>query len=219
MSTILVIGAKGRVGVTLVKVLQESAHRVLAASRHGDRHADWDERVEAVVFNLEGSVEEMAQVFSENAVDVIIFTAGSRGKNLLQIDLHGAIKTMQAAEKSGAKRYIMLSGSFSLQPEKWEEFNFDSLKDYYIAKHYADVYLKNNTSLYFTILGPGSLVESDTSTGKIEVQPEQPGANTIGNVALTLASLVNAPATIGKVINMRDGEVPIQNALTKEYLG
>ncbi|MGO0227397.1 hypothetical protein ACTMLF_04200 [Proteus mirabilis] len=32
-------------------------------------------------------------------LEAIYFTTGSRGKDLLQVDLHGAVKTMQAAEK------------------------------------------------------------------------------------------------------------------------
>ena len=48
------------------------------------------------------------------------FVAGSRGKDLLQTDLYGAVKMMQAVEKKGnLKRYIHLSSLFALQPDKW----------------------------------------------------------------------------------------------------
>lgn len=33
--------------------------------------------------------------------DAVYFTAGSRGKDLLQTDAYGAVKTMQAAKKLG----------------------------------------------------------------------------------------------------------------------
>lgn len=35
--------------------------------------------------------------------DIVYFVAGSRGKDLLQTDAFGAVKTMIAAEKSGIK--------------------------------------------------------------------------------------------------------------------
>lgn len=41
--------------------------------------------------------------------DAVYFTAGSRGKDLLQTDAFGAVKTMQAAKKLSIERYIMLS--------------------------------------------------------------------------------------------------------------
>ncbi|WP_163362601.1 NAD(P)H-binding protein, partial [Klebsiella aerogenes] len=75
------------------------------------------------------------------------FTTGSRGKDLLQVDLHGAVKTMQAAEKKGIKRYIMLSAINSLSPDKWTE-----LIDYFTAKYFADLYLRDRTQLDFTLV-------------------------------------------------------------------
>ena len=40
--------------------------------------------------------------------DAVYFTAGSRGKDLLQTDAYGAVKTMQAAKKLGIERYILV---------------------------------------------------------------------------------------------------------------
>lgn len=54
-------------------------------------------------------------------MDAIYFVAGSRGKDLLETDAMGAVKTMQAAEKDGIKRYIMLSSLYALQPEMWSK--------------------------------------------------------------------------------------------------
>lgn len=50
--------------------------------------------------------------------DAVIFTAGSRGKDLLQTDAYGAVKLMQAAKQAGINRFVMLSALFSLTPEK-----------------------------------------------------------------------------------------------------
>ena len=40
--------------------------------------------------------------------DAVYFTTRSRGKDLLQTDVFGAVKTMQAAKKLGIERYILV---------------------------------------------------------------------------------------------------------------
>ncbi|HRL35015.1 MAG TPA: hypothetical protein PLK27_09660, partial [Neisseria sp.] len=62
------------------------------------------------------------------------------------------------------------------------------------------------------LLQPGALQETAAS-GKIQINVAEPLPNAIGNVAATLAALLNAPNTIGKVITMADGSTPIATAL------
>lgn len=213
MSRILVIGAQGRVGARLADTLERLGHTVFAGSRHGDHNPSWaDLSITPLEFNLDWTVKEMAEVFQKYKINAVYFTAGSRGRNLLQIDLHGAVKTMQAAELCGIKRYIMLSSVFALQPSRWNESFLKDLTDYNIAKHYADQWLIHNTDLNFTILQPGALEEKQGS-GKIKINVENPGGNSIENVVETLASVLDMPSTFRKVITMHDGETPISEAL------
>ncbi|WP_426485204.1 SDR family oxidoreductase [Flavobacterium sp. 2] len=205
---VFVIGGNGRVGALLVTKLA-SQHQVLSGSRNPNPDNNLDS-VEQVYIDLLGDVDTIAE--SMNGVDAVYFVSGSRGKNLLQIDLHGAIKSMQAAEKAGVKRYIMLSSVFALQPERWNESFLGNLTDYNIAKHYADVYLTTQTQLDYTILQPGALKE-EPGTGKIETNVTNPGSNSIANVVATLVSILENNSTIGKVILMRDGNTPIAEAL------
>ncbi|WP_426474617.1 SDR family oxidoreductase [Chryseobacterium balustinum] len=207
---LLVIGAHGRVGSLLVNKLA-AKYQVLAGSRNPNSPNNKD-NIEQVYMDLLSDVDMLAE--SMNGVDVIYFVSGSRGKNLLQIDLHGAIKTMQAAEKAGAKRYIMLSSVFALQPERWNESFLSDLADYNIAKHYADLYLTTQTQLDYTILQPGALKE-EQGTGKIETHVINPGSNSIANVVDTLVAVLENNSTIGKVILMHDGDTPIAEALDK----
>lgn len=205
---VLVIGANGRVGSILVNKLA-AQHQVLAGSRNPNSPNNAD-NIEQVYMDLLSDVDTLAE--SMNGVDAIYFVSGSRGKNLLQIDLHGAIKTMQAAEKAGVKRYIMLSSVFALRPERWNESFLSDLADYNIAKHYADLYLTTQTQLDYTILQPGALKE-EQGTGKIETQVTNPGSNSIANVVDTLVAVLKNNSTIGKVILMHDGDTPIAEAL------
>ncbi|WP_373754374.1 SDR family oxidoreductase [Neisseria weixii] len=208
----LIIGANGRVGTTLATVLSRQGHQVFAGAR-SEKTELQDNGVEAVHFDLSDSVQQMADIFAEHRPDVIYFTAGSRGKNLLQVDAFGAVKAIQAAQSAGIKRFILLSSVFALQPERWHEKFLAELTDYNIAKFFADTYLMNS-GLDYTILQPGALQET-AGTGKIQTNVREPLANSIENVANTLAALAHADNTIGKVITMADGDEAISQAVAK----
>lgn len=141
---VLVIGANGRVGSLLVTKLA-AQHQVLAGSRNPDSSNN-TANIEQFYMDLLSDVDTLAE--SMNGVDAIYFVSGSRGKNLLQIDLHGAIKTMQAAEKAGVKRYIMLSSVFALRPERWNESFLSDL---------ADIILPSTMLIFILLLKPNSI--------------------------------------------------------------
>ncbi|SHK83328.1 NAD(P)H-binding protein [Chryseobacterium polytrichastri] len=205
---VFVIGGNGRVGSLLVDKLA-AQYQVVAGSRSPKPEKNLD-NIEHSHIDLLSDIDTIAKSMKD--VDVVYFVSGSRGKNLLQIDLHGAIKSMQAAEKVGVKRYIMLSSIFALQPERWKESFLSDLTDYNIAKHYADLYLTTQTQLDYTILQPGALKE-EQGTEKIETNVTNPGSNSIANVVDTLVAILENHSTIGKVILMHDGDTPIAEAL------
>lgn len=208
---VFIIGGSGRVASDLIKDLVAAGHTVTAAARHEDNIVDLPE-VTKKHLDLHASVDDLAELIKGH--DVVYFTAGSRGKDLLQTDAFGAVKTMQAAEKVGIKRYIMLSSIFSLQPEKWNLPGLKEIMDYDIAKFFADNYLINQTKLDYTILQPTVLTE-EKGTGKISVDILKPSTNPIPDVAQTLADLLKFDNTIGKVIMMESGNTPIDQALSE----
>lgn len=210
MKKILVIGSGGRVGSALVIKLAGSDYSVLAGSRHENDFTP-SENVLFIAFDLLWDVDRMMEAMKEN-VDAVYFVAGSKGKNLLQIDLHGAVKTMQATEKAGISRFILLSSVFALEPSHWNESFLKNITDYNIAKHYADLYLTSQTNLNYTILQPGALKE-ENGTGKITVDVKEPLSNSIDNVVDTLVAILEDDHTIEKIIMMHDGETPIKDAL------
>ncbi|MEO9485703.1 MAG: NAD(P)H-binding protein [Ekhidna sp.] len=206
---ILVIGSTGRVGLFLTQKLLQENHTVVGTSRHGDRLFE-SSNYSQINLDLLRSLEEIKNEIP-NDIEAIYFVSGSRGKNLLQVDLDGAIKTMRVAEELGIKRYIMLSTIFSLAPEKWNEI--PNLRDYYLAKFYADQWLMENTELDYTILQPGHLKEVK-ATGKISVNVSDLGDNAIEDVAETLMELLDKESTFQKVIPIHDGETPIKEAIS-----
>ena len=210
MKKILVIGSGGRVGSALVSKLAGLGYTVLAGSRHANNFTPV-ENVSFIAFDLLWDVDRMVKAMNGN-VDAVYFVAGSKGKNLLQIDLHGAVKTIQAAAKAGLSRFILLSSVFALETSRWEESFLKDITDYNIAKHYADLYLTSQVNLNYTILQPGALKE-ENGTGKITVDVKEASSNSIANVVDTLVAILEEDHTIGKVIMMHDGETPIKEAL------
>lgn len=206
---VLVVGANGRVGSGLVDKLVENGHFVYAGTRRENLTSS-SENVRYVHIDLFASPEEIAENMYD--AEAVFFVAGSRGKDLLQVDLNGAVKVMHAAESKKINRFIMLSSVFALEQDKWNESFLKGITNYNIAKHFADHWLINNTKLAYTILQPGVLKE-EPGSGKIDVNIDYPGENAIENVVETLVHSLQSPKTIGKVITMCDGETPIANAL------
>ena len=209
---ILVIGASGRVGTDLVKQLLADNHEVIGTTRQDEKLFNDDNYIQ---LDLDITAKKEAiQHQIEQDIDAVYFVAGSGGKDVLEVDLHGAVKTMQAVEDKGIKRYIMLSTVFSLDTSKWDSPGIADLKEYYICKHYADQWLVNNSSLDYTIVQAGALKEL-AATGKITINDDNAGENSIEDVATTLAAVLNANNTTKKVFSMHNGETAINEAIAQ----
>ena len=206
---ILVIGAKGRVGQRLIEILLAKGHHVIGTTRKlSDTSVHHPSQYHEIELDITKPLSSITDLLPDN-LEAIYFTTGSRGKDLLQVDLHGAVKTMQAAEKKGIKRYIMLSAINSLSPDKWTE-----LIDYFTAKYFADLYLRDRTQLDFTLVQAGYLTEKQ-GTYKITTKLEDnatKGEITIDNVAATVAEILDKPNTFKKCIPILDGDEAIKTA-------
>lgn len=210
MSKVFVAGGSGRVATDLIKDLVADGHQVIAGARHPEKIVQLA-GVTPVTLDLHGDVAKIASLMA--GADAVYFVAGSRGKDLLQTDAMGAVKTMQATERAGIKRYIMLSSMYALQPEKWADYPaLAAITDYNIAKFFADNYLIHNTDLDYTIVQPASLTE-EAATGKVTFGEGDDTTNPIPDVAQVLATVLTNDNTIGKVILMRTGDTPIDTAV------
>lgn len=209
---ILVIGASGRVGSDLVKQLLADDHHVIGTTRQEEKLFDAG-NYSQLDLDITASKEAIQNQIDDD-IDAVYFVAGSGGKDVIEVDLHGAVKTMQAVQDKGIKRYIMLSTIFSLDTSKWDNPAIADLKDYYICKHYSDQWLVNDSTLDYTIVQAGALKER-AGTGKIDINNSDAGENAIEDVAATLAAVLNADNTMKKVFSMQNGETAIKDAITK----
>lgn len=206
---ILVIGASGRVGTELVKQLLADEHQVIGTTRQKEVLFD-DANYSQLDLDITAEKDTIQNQMDKD-IDAVYFVAGSGGKDVLEVDLHGAVKTIQATQDKGIKRYIMLSAAFSLDTSKWDSPGIANLKEYYICKHYADQWLVNNSTLDYTIVQPGALKER-AGTGKIAIDGSA-GENSIEDVATTLAAVLTADNTIKQAFNMHNGDIDINEAV------
>ncbi|MEH7178168.1 SDR family oxidoreductase [Neobacillus vireti] len=209
---VLVVGANGQVGRLLVHLLRDSKeHTVKAMVREDEQAAALKQLdIEVAVACLEQSVEDIAQ--AARGCNAIVFTAGSGrhtgyDKTLL-IDLDGAVKTIEAAEKVGIKRFIMVSAIQAHRRENWHE----KMLPYYAAKYYADKMLEKS-DLTYTIIRPGGLM-SESGTGKVTAATDiRSGKIPREDVAKTIIQSLTEENTYYQSFDLISGEVPIEKAL------
>ncbi|CAM3291612.1 MULTISPECIES: SDR family oxidoreductase [Saccharibacillus] len=208
---VLVIGANGQIGGRLVKLLkQEGKHQVKALVRKPEQAEELKAAgIEPVLGNLEDRVEALAEAMQ--GCDAIVFAAGSGGSTgldkTLLIDLDGAVKTMEAAEQAGVKRYVIVSAMQAHNRENWSE----EIKPYYAAKHYADRMLES-TGLQYTIVRPGGLT-NDPGTGRISAAENlEPGSISRDDVAAVIAALLEDPNAYRRGFDLVAGDTPIHEA-------
>ncbi len=206
---VFVAGANGRVGRHVVNKLIQKDDDVLAGVRDPKtqsilRH----DHVAYVPFNLHQDIDQMVDAFSN--CDAIIFAAGSAGKDLAKVDLDGAVKTMKAAKKAEIKRYIMVSAVNADHPETWPG---KSLHDYYVAKHYADEWLRG-TDLNYVIVQPVTLSDRP-ATGEIESNyTELSDEISREDVAEFLAQVVRKPGVNRLTVDISNGDEAIHEVIS-----
>ncbi|MBM7648664.1 uncharacterized protein YbjT (DUF2867 family) [Bacillus ectoiniformans] len=209
---VLLAGANGQIGKHLVQLFKESnEHTVRAMVRKEEQAEELKQAgVEAVVADLEGSVEQLAE--AAKGCDAIIFTAGSGGhtgldKTLL-IDLDGAVKTIEAAEQAGIKRFVMVSALGAHNRDNWNE----AIRPYYAAKHYADRMLEAS-GLTYTIVRPGGLL-NEPGTGKVAMAENLTrAAIPREDVARTVLAVLDEQKTYNRSFDLVSGDTVIEEAV------
>lgn len=216
---IIVFGAHGRVGQRLIGVLAQNKRNTTAVVRN-DAQAQQISKVAGGVDFVKTTHLDLAQTSVKELVskvqghDAIVLTVGSAGKNLLQVDLDAVVKTFEAAVEANVRRLVLVSAIFA---ESHEFFEFYKLRDYYIAKHYADRILINEfkDKLDYTILKPSLLTDGD-GTGKIQIYKPGTEKESIDrqDVAQLIFRVLDLKSTFGKSYNFTGGDLPIDSELT-----
>ena len=211
---VLVVGANGQIGQKIVKQIQDSEeHSVVAMVRKNEQKEKLEkEGIEAVLANLEDSVDNLAKALS--GADAVIFSAGSGGSTgadkTLLIDLDGAIKMMEASEQAGVDRFLIISALGADKRENWNE----EIKSYYVAKYYADKALEKS-NLNYTIIRPGALI-NEPGTGSVWAGTEfEYGKIPREDVARVAVTSLTAEQTYRKAFNLISGDASINEAIKR----
>lgn len=213
MSSIAIIGGHGKVALHLARLLTEQGHTVSSVFRNPDHAADVEatgaQPVAADVEEL--STEQIADLLKGH--DAVVWSAGAGGgsaERTYAVDRDAAIRSMDAADAAGARRYVMVSyfgaGKDHGVPED------DGFYAYAEAKADADEHLKAS-NLDWTILGPSALT-LDPGTGRIETGPGVSGTQVSReDVALVAAEVLQRPGTARRTIEFNNGPTPVAEAL------
>jgi len=211
---VLVVGANGQIGQKIVKQIKDSEeHSVVAMVRKNEQKEKLEkEGIEAVLSNLEDSVDNLAKVLS--GADAVIFSAGSGGSTgadkTLLIDLDGAIKMMEASEQARIDRFLIISALGADKRENWSE----EIKTYYVAKYYADKALEKS-NLNYTIIRPGALV-NEPGTGSVWAGTEfEYGKIPREDVARVAVTSLTAEQTYRNAFNLISGDTRIEEAIKR----
>ena len=169
MTTVAIIGAHGKVGQQVMRLLYDRGDDFLGVVR-GEEQADDVVRFggRGILLDIETATAESLAVAIADA-DAVVFTAGAGGESGIErkrsVDLGGSILAQEAARMAGIRRFVQISAIGVDEP--LDEDTDPQWAAYVEAKRDADVALRA-TELDWTILRPGGLT-SDDGTGHVDL--------------------------------------------------
>lgn len=211
MARVVIVGGHGKVALQLSAILTQRGDAVTSLFRNPD-HADDVAATGAkpVVADIERlETDALAGLLAGH--DAVVFSAGAGGGNPARtyaVDRDAAIRVVDAAARSGVKRFVMVS-YFGAGPDHGVPQD-DPFFPYAESKAAADAHLRAS-DLDWTILGPGRLT-LDPPTGRIAVGRGK-GEVSRADVASVAAAALAADSTIRRTIDFNNGDVPIAVAL------
>jgi uncharacterized protein YbjT (DUF2867 family) len=211
---VAIIGGHGKVALRLEPLLVGAGDEVTGIYRNPEHTADVEATgAHGVVADVETlATDEIAALLAGQ--DALVWSAGAGGGDPARtyaVDRDAAIRSMDAAELAGLRRYVMVS-YFGAGPDHGVSPG-SSFFPYAEAKAEADARLAAS-GLDWTILRPSSLT-LDPGTGKIETagQGATAGSVTRDDVAAVIAAVLPEKATIRRTIEFNNGDTPIAEAI------
>ncbi|QIP85187.1 SDR family oxidoreductase [Streptomyces sp. Tu 2975] len=210
---IVIAGGHGQIALRLERLLSAGGHEVAGIIRDPKQGDDLRAvGAEPVFLDLEtASVEQVAAVLQ--GADAAVFAAGagpgSGTERKDTVDRGAAVLFADAAERTGVRRYIVVSSMGADAEHKGDDV-FDA---YLRAKGAADDYVRSRPGLEWTILRPGALT-NDAGNGlvRLEVSTGR-GMVPRDDVAAVLAEMVETPATAGLTLELVSGSTPVTVAV------
>ncbi|MBB3668511.1 SDR family oxidoreductase [Garicola koreensis] len=219
---IVIVGGHGKIALLAAPKLTDAGYTVDSIIRNPDHRDDVAATgANPVLLDIESAdTDALAEAFT--SAEAVVFSAGAGGGNpdrTRAVDHDAAIRTMDAAEKAGVRRYVMVS-YISAAVDVHSADKESSFYPYAEAKHLADKHL-TETDLEYTILGPAKLTSEPASkkiitadeAGAVEGSAE-PSSTSRENVAEVIRHVLANGAGVRQRINFYDGETPIADAIS-----
>jgi len=208
MTTIAVFGASGQTGRRVVERLLAEGHDVLAISRRDtpERQGLRSARVDLG----SASTDHLRAVL--DGVDAVVFAAGG---DSLRVDRDGAIRTIDAAERAGVDRYVLLTG-MGVGRDRPAELYGGFWDTYFGAKEASERRLRTSP-MQWTILQPGELLNAP-GRGRIVFAPTGSlaiGAITRDDVAEVITTVLARDDAAGRSWEILEGDQPIAGAISR----
>ncbi|WP_020017144.1 SDR family oxidoreductase [Promicromonospora sukumoe] len=212
MSRVLIIGGHGKIALRLAPLLVERGDEVTSVFRNPDHQQEVAATgATAVVADVE-QLDTAGLADLVKGQDAVVWSAGAGGGNPARtyaVDRDAAIRSMDAAEAAGVRRYVMVSYLGAGPGHGVPQDN--SFFAYAESKTAADEHLRG-TGLDYTILAPGPLT-MDEPTGLIAVADPGDGRVARADVAGVIAAVLLDGSTVGRTIEFGNGDTPIAEAV------
>ncbi len=166
---ITLVGGHGKVGLLATPLLVQDGHEVYSVIRNPAHQPDVAAAGATPVVADVAALDVAALTALFEGSDAVVWSAGAGGGDPARtkaVDRDAAIRTIEAAQTSGAHRYVMVS-YFGAGPEHGVPAG-SSFRAYADAKSDADAALEAS-SLDWVILRP-SILTLDPPVGAVEVR-------------------------------------------------
>lgn len=205
---VLVAGANGTTGRSLIELLKEDDHEPYGMVREEEQKTTIEELGGTPV--LADLTQDVGHAVK--GMDAVIFAAGAGSstgsEQTTKVDRDGAINLIQATENFGTKKFVMLSSISADEPSQGP----GALEHYLQMKLEADQYLQG-TELNDTIVRPGYLT-NEAGTSKIRVgEKVEVGSIPRVDVAKTMIATLEEQNTYHKAFEVVSGDTQIEDAL------
>jgi uncharacterized protein YbjT (DUF2867 family) len=210
----VIAGGHGKVGLRLGRLLATRGDQPVGLIRAAGQAADLEAAgVEPLVLDLVAATpQQLAEVLQ--GADAVVFSAGAGGRGGPEatnaIDGEAAVKLIDAASAAGVPRFLMVS--VFMDAGRGRTLS-DTFENYMRVKRDSDVHLAAS-DLDWTILRPGTLTD-DPGTGRVRLGPAIPqGQVPRDDVAAVLAALLHAPGTVHQILELTEGDTPVDEAVS-----
>lgn len=208
----VIAGGHGQIALRLERLLAARGDVAVGLIRNPEHAAELSAAgAEPVVADLEHvSVASLAAQLA--GADAVVFAAGagpgSGDARKQTVDLGASVLLADAAEAAGVRRFVQVS---SMGADR-EDLGSDGFSVYLRAKAAAEADLRRR-ELDWTILRPGALTD-EPGTGRVRLAPKTGRAPIPrDDVAAVLLALLDAPTTVGMVLELISGDQLVGDAV------